>query len=596
MPGSFNSVRYDGGHSATYLTGAANAGVHTDDMKRALNGFLVVVLALLVPASAAVAAESFQDTNSFPVTIDVNAGKPLGELKPIWRFFGADEPNYAYMKHGQKLVAELGELRPREVYFRAHNLLTSGDGTPALKWGSTGAYREDADGKPIYDWTILDRIFDTYLARGVKPYAQIGFMPKDLSIKPEPYQHKWTPRASYNEIYTGWAYPPKDYAKWAELVFQWTKHCVEKYGRAEVESWYWEVWNEPNIGYWRGTPQEFHKLHDYAIDAVRRALPTARVGGPDVAGSGGKFTRDFLEHCLRGTNYATEKIGTPIDFVSFHAKGAPVTTNGHVRMGIANQLRTIEEGFRIIASYPELKSKPIVIGESDPEGCAACQGPSLAYRNGTMFSSYTAASFARKHELAAKHGVNFEGALTWAFEFEDQPYFAGFRSLASNGIDKPVLNVFRMFSKMNGRQLPVQSDTAISLDEITRRGVRAKPDVSALASSDGKSVAVLLWHYHDDDVPGPSANIELTVRGLKAGTARSASIQHYRIDENHSNAFTAWKKMGSPQEPTPKQYAELEKAGQLATLKSPEIVSNEQGTKLRIELPRQAVSLLLLQF
>ncbi len=191
--------------------------------------------------------------------------------------------------------------------------------------------------------------------------------------------------------------------------------------------------------------------------------------------------------------------------------------------------------------------------------------------------------------------MNFEGALTWAFEFEDQPYFAGFRSLASNGIDKPVLNVFRMFSKMSGQQLPVQSDAALSLDEITRRGVRAQPDVSALASSDGKSVAVLLWHYHDDDVPGPSANVKLTVRGVPAGTPRSASIQHYRIDENHSNAFAAWKKMGSPQEPTGKQYAELEKAGQLAELKVTQGGGTQTTRTLEVDLPRQAVSLLVFQ-
>ena len=189
------------------------------------------------------------------------------------------------MKDGKKLLGELGELRRRQVYFRTHNLLTSGDGTPALKWGSDRTpTREDADGKPVYDWTIVDRIFDTYLERGVRPYAQIGFMPKELSIKPEPYQHQWTPTAKYDEIYTGWAYPPKDYAKWAELVFQWAKHCVEKYGRAEVETWYWEVWNEPNIGYWRGTPEEFRKLHDYAIDAVRRALPTAQSRRPGHGG------------------------------------------------------------------------------------------------------------------------------------------------------------------------------------------------------------------------------------------------------------------------------------------------------------------------
>ncbi len=544
-------------------------------------------LALAITATATAAG-------SFRVTIQVDAAKPKGELKPIWRFFGADEPNYAYMKNGKKLLAELGELHPKQVYFRAHNLLTSGDGTPALKWGSTGVYGEDANGNPVYNWTILDRIFDTYLERGVRPYVEIGFMPKDLSIKPEPYQHQWTPRARYEEIYTGWAYPPKDYRKWAELVFQWTRHCVEKYGRAEVETWYWEVWNEANIGYWRGSPEGFRELHDYATDAVRRALTTAKVGGADTAGSGGRFTREFIEHCLRGTNYAAGKVGTPLDFISFHAKGAPVTTNGHVRMGIANQLRAIDDGFRIVASYPELKGTPVVIGECDPEGCAACQGPSLAYRNGTMYSSYTAASFARIPELAERHGVNIEGALTWAFEFEDQPYFAGFRSLASNGIDKPVLNVFRMFSKMSGRRLAVESDGAVPLEEILRSGIRSNPDVFALASLDRNKLCVMAWHYHDDDVPGPEAEVQLTLTNLPLVSA-GAKLRHFRIDEEHSNAFMAWRRMASPQQPTPAQIEQLEKAGQLATLGAPEAVRLENGEAvLKFKLPRQAVSLLQL--
>jgi xylan 1,4-beta-xylosidase len=223
-----------------------------------------------------------------------------------------------------------------------------------LKWGSTNAYTEDEKGNPVYDWTIVDRIFDTYLERGVKPYVQIGFMPKALSIRPEPYQHKWTPEAKYDEIYTGWAYPPKDYKKWGNLAYEWARHCIAKYGRAEVEQWYWQTWNEANIGYWRGTPEEFRKLHDYAVDGVRRALPTAKVGGPDTAGHGGQWMRDFLDHQLRGRNFVTGEVGTPIDFVSFHAKGRPVYVDGHVRMGIASQLATIDEGFRIVASYPEL--------------------------------------------------------------------------------------------------------------------------------------------------------------------------------------------------------------------------------------------------
>jgi xylan 1,4-beta-xylosidase len=496
------------------------------------------------------------------------------------------------MRNGRKLLSELGELRPNEVFFRTHNLLTSGDGTPALKWGSTGAYSEDAQGRPVYDWTILDRIFDTYLQRRVKPYVQIGFMPKELSIKPEPYQHRWTPQAKYEEIYTGWAYPPKDYKKWAELVFQWTKHCLERYGRTEVESWYWETWNEANIGYWRGSPEEFLKLHDYAIDAVRRALPTARVGGPDTAGHGGGFSRAFIEHCLRGTNFATGKIGTPLDFVSFHAKGAPITTNGHVRMGLRNQLRTIDEGFRMIASYPELKTVPIVIGECDPEGCAACQGPQLAYRNGTMYSSYTAASFARIHDLASRHGVNLEGALTWAFEFEDQPYFAGFRSLASNGIDKPVLNVFRMFAKIDGQRVRAESTGSVSLDDILTTGVRSQPDVAALAALGRTNLSIMVWHYHDDDLPADNAEVELIVAGLPLGES-GVNVQHFRIDERHSNAFSTWKRMGSPQAPTEQEYAELEAAGQLARLDDAKPLPMDNGRiVLRFILPRQAVSLL----
>lgn len=532
---------------------------------------------------------------AFDVKIKVDASKPQSELKPIWRFFGCDEPNYAYLRHGQKLIGELGEMSPKNVFFRTHNLLCSGDGTPALKWGSTGAYAQDAQGSAVYDWKIVDRIFDTYIERGVRPYVQIGFMPKELSIRPEPYQHNWRPGRRYEDIYTGWAYPPKDYARWGEIAFEWAKHCVARYGKAEVETWYWQVWNEPNIGYWKGTPEEFRKLHDFAIDGVRRALPTAKVGGADTAGSGGRFTREFLEHCLRGTNFATGKTGTPLDFVSFHAKGAPSVVENHVRMGIANQLRTIADGFRIVASYPELKDKPIVIGESDPDGCAACSAqvyPQNGYRNGPLYASYTAACFARKHDLAERHGVNLEGALTWAFEFEDQPLFAGFRTLASGGLDKPVLNVFRMFSKLTGRRLPAESDGAVSLDDILQRGVRNKPDVAALATLDKNRVCVFAWHYHDDDIAGPGAQVELSLSGLPVA-ASDAKQTHYRIDETHSNAFTAWKNLGSPPSPTPDQYAQLESAGRLTELHPAKMVRIENATtSVKFALPRQSVSLL----
>ncbi len=558
---------------------------------------LALIACFLVVLSSLSAQETPEGAMPLQVALRVDAGKPAGELRPIWRFFGADEPNYAYMKDGARLLGELGALRPGEVYFRTHNLLTTGDGTPALKWGSTNAYREDEQGRAIYDWMIVDRIFGAYLDRGVRPYVQIGFMPQALSIKPVPYQHAWTPKARYDEIYTGWAFPPKDYAKWAALVHEWAKHCVEKYGPEEVARWYWQTWNEPNIGYWRGTETEFRKLNDFAIDAVRRALPSARVGGPDVAGGpGGKYLEGFLEHCLRGTNHATGMVGTPLDFISFHAKGQPKFVDGHVQMGIANQLRDIDRAFAVIKRFPELKQKPIVIGESDPDGCAACQGPQLGYRNTTMYSSYTAASFARKHELAARHGVNLEGALTWAFTFEDQPLFAGFRQLASGGLNLPVLNVFRMFSRMSGQQLAVESDGAIPLDAVLKSGVRAAPDISALACLDARKLSVMVWHYHDDDLPGPPSNVTLSLAALPLKNA-AAKLRHFRVDAHHSNVFEAWKRLGSPAVPSTEQYLQLEKAGRLEDLEpARQVAIVDHNAALSFSLPRHGVSLLELEW
>ena len=551
--------------------------------------FIALLAVLLLPFGSA-----GQDT----VAIQVNLDKSKGPMQPIWAWFGYDEPNYTYMKDGKKLLTEISRLSNVPVYVRVHSLLVTGDGKAALKWGSTNAYTEDAMGKPIYDWTIIDQIFDTFIERGMKPVAQIGFMPQALSVKPEPYRHHWRPDQAYNDIFTGWAYPPKDYTKFATLVYEWVKHSVARYGKAEVESWYWELWNEPNIGYWKGTTEEYIKMYDYVADAVKRALPTARIGGPEVTGpnwtDAADFLKAFLDHVVSGTNYVTGKTGSPLDVITFHAKGAPKLVNGIVQMNMGTQLRDIDKGFEIVASYPALKHLPIIIGESDPEGCAACSEnfhPQNAYRNGTMYSSYTAASFARKYELAAARGVNLAGAVTWSFEFEDQPWFAGFRDLATNGVDKPVLNVFRMFGMMQGNRVAVSGDLAYDFLKIRDSSVRgARADISALATIDSRSAAVMVWNYHDDNKLTDGEPVTVTIRGIPAA---KALLQHFRIDQEHSNAYTVWKKMGSPQQPAPQQVSELEKAGQLQPLSSPEWVHTENGTAvIRMQLPRQGVSLL----
>jgi xylan 1,4-beta-xylosidase len=263
-------------------------------------------------------------------------------------------------------------------------------------------------------------------------------------------------------------------------------------------------------------------------------------------------------------------------------------------MNLGTQLRDISRGFEIISSYPEFKHLPVIIGESDPEGCAACSVkdyPENAYRNGTLYSSYTAAAFAREFQLADAFGVHFEGAVTWAFEFEDQPWFNGYRSLATNGIDKPVLNVFRMFAMMRGKRARVSGDIAYDLVTIRDSSVRGeRPDINALAAIDSAAATIMIWNYHDVNSTGENNRVLLQITGIPV---KRATLYHYRIDRDHSNAYTAWLNIGSPQNLTADQYRELEETAKLELYEKPKTVRIRAGkTETSIILPRQGVSLL----
>jgi xylan 1,4-beta-xylosidase len=528
----------------------------------------------------------------FIVDVSVDATQVTGNLPAIWRFFGADEPNYATTSEGERLLMELGALRRGQIYFRAHNMMTTGDGKPDFKWGSTNLYRE-VDGKPVYDFTLADQIIDTYLARGIHPYLELGFMPEAMTSAPNgvPYRRPWKPGVDYKGLTAGWSYPPQDYRKWAELIYRWTAHNVERYGRSEVESWYFEVWNEANLDfYWQGNAEEFYRLHDYAVDAVRRALPQARVGGPDIAGSGGAVMDGFLHHITAETNYATGRVGTPTDFLSFHAKGRPTIVDGHVRMGISEQLKTVDDAFAKITASPALAHQPIVIGENDPEGCAACPGPQNEYRNGTLYSSYTAAVYPRLWDLARRRHVNLEGALTWAFTFVGQPWFAGYRQLATNGVDLPVINVFRLMSRLGPERLEAMSSAEVPLDEVLEEGVHGAPEVGVLATRelDGR-LKILLWHYRDDDVPGPAAVVRLIVERVASNLTRALV---WRVDRQHGDSYSAWVVMGKPTHPTTQQVAQLVRAARIHGEPLQMERRHDDSAALELRLPLQGVALI----
>ena len=552
------------------------------------------VVGLVMSAAGGAAAQDSPLDTSKAVEIRVDLAKKIGRYEPIYRWFGYDEANYTTAPNGRKLLGELAQMSPVPVYIRAHHLLTSGDGTPELKWSSTGVYREDAQGRPVYEWKILDGIFDAYKAAGVKPMVELGFMPKDLAAKlpgkpDQPYQMHFP-----GDVLGGASNnPPKDYAKWQGLVQAVVAHLVERYGKDEVLTWYFEVWNEPDIAYWHGTQEEYYRLYDASVAGVRAALPGARVGGPATTGPGGgeksnsyKMLRGFLEH-VRDTKQ-------PLDFISFHAKGSPKIVNGEVTMGINHELRDVDAGFQLIASFPEFRHLPVILSEADPEGCAACSAkmnPANAYRNGTLYPAYTAAAYARIIQLAQEHDINLIAMLSWAFEFEGRDTFEGFRSLATNGIDKPVLNFFRMAAKMSGERVAVSGGSE-PLDLIVRNGgMHESPDVDGLATLDGRKAMVMVWNYQNTVSQDFEVASRVVVSGMPA-SVKQVQVREWSIDDTHSNAYTAWKQMGSPAQLTVEEAAKLQAAGQLQEGSAPRTVAAAKGeVRLEQTLPGESVSL-----
>jgi len=567
--------------------------------KGPLRGWEILVAGVVCAGTAIVVPPQTQgqvaeSAASTPIQVRVHAGNPIGAYTPIWNYFGADEPNYLYSPNGKKLLRELSALSPAPVYFRPHNLLTTGNGDGSLKWGSTNVYTERPDGTPVYDFAITDRIFDALVAAHVRPLVEIGFMPEALSAHPEPYRHSF-PKG---DVFTGWSYPPKGDAaweNWSKLVAAYATHLKERYG-SQPSTWLWEVWNEPDIAYWHGTAAEYDRLYDVTAAAVRQVLPEAKVGGPEATGVSDHsepFLRQFLEHCAHGANAATGGVGAPLDFVSYHPKGHPTFVDGHVVMSVSTQLRAVERGMKVIASYPEWKNTPIILGESDPEGCGACLSAQNGYRDGPLYGASVTEATMRTYELSRKYGLTVQGAVTWAFEFEDQPAFASLRALATDGIDKPVLNAFRLMSKLSGEWIETESDGALPLEDVVTHSVNGKADVNAVATRHGKEMDVLVWNYHDADVAAPDAQVQLRIDGL-IGTRVLES--EFRMDATHSNAYRVWLQMGSPAEPNAEQLKQLQNAGQLEeTVRDKGVAMKDGKAAIELSLPRQGVAVVRLQ-
>lgn len=533
--------------------------------------------------------------------IQVHCDQSLGELKRIWSSIGYDEINWTYTERGKYLLRKLSDISHKPYYIRNHNAFTSGNCLSWPAWGSTNVYHEMPDGSVHYDWTIVDRVYDTYVENRFKPLIELGFMPYDLTSAPKDEGGWFNDLGQENYESKGWwKYPPKDYDEWGALVYNFVKHLVERYGSDEVASWYFELWNEPNLpNYWMGTAKEYCRLYDASVSAAIRALPKIRIGGPAIAHPGFDMMRTFLtrflEHCAN--------TGQKLDFISFHTKGAIYNPrriyNPHLPIEKLNpsssqMMSDINAALEEIARFPQFKNIPVLIDECDPAVgtiYGVYDNPNFVITNSEHYPNFICALTKRILDLQEKFENPIEFFTSWAFYFEGKRFFEGNRALMTNmNVEKPILNGFRALEYMSGTRLRVVSNQA---RDVLTNG-HPSVEVDALASIDEHTIAVLIWHQTDPWWVAGEASIKLQIHGFPF--CGEAEITHYRIDSDHSNTYSAWLKQGKPDIPTPEQLLEITSQQGLYEMDRIQILSLENEIiELDFDLPLFGILLLIIE-
>lgn len=412
----------------------------------------------------------------------------------------------------------------------------------AIFHDEVGVYHEDKQGTAVYNFSYVDQIYDGLLANGVRPFVELSFMPKKLAAK-EILQAFWyQPNVS----------PPKDWNKWDDLITQFTRHLIDRYGIEEVSQWYFEVWNEPNLDFWGGEPRQatYWELYDHTARALKAVSPKLRVGGPTTAQAA--WADAFIKHCVDQH--------VPVDFVSAHVYGNDKAEDvfGIQESIPRNQMvcRAVKKVHDQIkaSSLPDL---PLIWSEFN-----ASYFNEPAVTDSVYMGPWMADTLRQCDGLA-------EIMSYWSFSdvFEEQgvvktPFYGGFGLIAAGDIPKPSFNVFRLLHQLGEQRIALDSDSAL----LTRR-------------KDGTYV-LAVWNYSAPEEPGAPKTVSLQLKNIKA---RRAVIS--RVDRDHGDVHPAYEKMGSPRYPTMAQIKDLQHAAELGQPESVKI----QNDNLNLTLPAKGL-------
>ncbi len=545
----------------------------------------VLLIAAWLPTSVAYAdgnadtapAAAGQPDDVVPVRVQVDTRKLLGPNEPFWANMVFHPTEFLDGEWGHDLVALLAETGAVQRYMRLYN------------------QPEDAvvvadDGTISYHWDHFDRRADLLLKHGIKPVVAFFSMPEPIVADPKKSRKR--PFLNGKRIYTG---VPKDYRLWQTMCADFTRHVLDRYGEPEVTSWYFTCWNEPDLrGFWHSTDTvEYQKVYDFFAAGVKGVNPKIRIGGPSFS-SGKTFHnvepwRVFLKHVASGTNHATGERGTPIDYLSVHTYGGHGGAGGSfspypcVDYILAQQRKLVE----IRNEFSQLKDVPIIVAEwgvTSGGGKTMAQQPIAEVRNSQYSAAFLTTLVARHLQWRQTDNPNIGDLFLCisGYEIAQKYDFEGKRTVHTlNGFHKPLLCGYKLLAKQC-RQL------------VESRVDGETPTVTAIAARDGdRRVTMLISRFEGEEIKNlaPPIPVELNV-AMPWTKLTDATVTHWRIDENHSNAYTIFRKLGSPRKPSPEQIAAIRERMDLETLDKPRRKKIAADYTLRMQLPCNAVSLI----
>jgi xylan 1,4-beta-xylosidase len=505
---------------------------------RILSGCVVLVLCapqVLPQDSEKVAPQG----NSGSETIVVDPSAPAHPFPHYWEeMFGSGRAILSLRESYRRDLRDVKHATDLR-YVRFHAILHD----------EVGVYGEDPDGKPIYNFSYVDQIYDGLLENGVRPFVELSFMPRKLAAE-QIQQAFW-----YKPVVS----PPKDWDKWSDLISHFAQHLVDRYGVDEVSQWYFEIWNEPNLDFWAGNPKEetYYELYDAAARAIKAVSPRLRVGGPATAQAA--WVDRFIRHCAENH--------VPVDFVSTHVYG-----NDSAR-DVFGTDETIPRTQMVCRAVRKVHDQ--VAESSLPKLPLIWSEYNASYKNepdvtDAVFMGPWIADTIRQCDGL----VDILSYWTFSDVFEEQgvvkqPFYGGYGLIGEDGLPKPAFNAFALLHRLGVQRLPNDSASAL----VTR-------------GSDGK-LDIALWNLFLPEESGHSKTVTLVFKG---GAATHRAIV-YRVDSTHGSLLAAYRAMGSPVSPTTQQIKELRRAAQLPP---PETQMLAHG-QLTLVLPPQGLALIELR-